>query len=91
MFGMFRLREETSKYVFDCKFFRKLSEYLTMDYQNSFFFITIELSEYRILDQQVRKTIRLSDIGYQTQTIGLSDMDIKKNYQFPSSAQNIIK
>ncbi len=43
---------------------------------------TIVLSEYQILDRQVRKTIRLSDIGNQTQTIGLSDFGFKKKLSF---------
>jgi hypothetical protein len=38
------------------------------------FLKTIELLEYQILGRQVRKTIGLSDIRYQTQMIRLSDI-----------------
>jgi hypothetical protein len=57
-----------------------------MDYRNAFF-KTIGLSEYRILGRQVRKTIGLSDIGYQTQTIRISDIRYKKNYLLPSAGK----
>ncbi len=45
-------------------------------------FSTIRLLEYRISDQQDRETFGLSDIRFQTQTIGYR---IKKNYRLPSS------
>ncbi len=41
-----------------------------MDYQTTFV-LPIRLSEYGISEQKVRKTIRQSDIRYQTQTTGL--------------------
>ncbi len=62
--------------VLAASIFRKLSEYRTMDYQKT----TIGLSEYLISDRKVRKIIRPLDIGYQTQTIGLSDIGYKKSY-----------
>jgi hypothetical protein len=37
-----------------------------------------KLSDYKISGRQVRKTVGLSDIRYQTQTTGLSDIRYKK-------------
>jgi hypothetical protein len=48
-------------------------------------FLTIVLSEYRKFGHQVRKTIGLSDIRYQTQTIRLSNFGyIKKTVDCPA-------
>jgi hypothetical protein len=68
---------ELPSMVLAANIFTKLSEYRNMDYRTHFK-KTIGLAEYRISGRQGWKTIKLSDIGYQTQTIGLADIRYKK-------------
>jgi hypothetical protein len=51
------------------------------------FFATIGLSEYRISDWWIQETIGLSDIESRPQSIGLSDIGLRKNQQLPTSEQ----
>jgi hypothetical protein len=47
-------------------------------------FSAIELSDYQILDWQIRETIGLSNIGSRPQSIGLSDIEFTKNNGLPT-------
>jgi hypothetical protein len=51
----------------DIPIFFKLSDYRNIEYRTG---KLGKLSDYRISDRQIRKTIGLSDIRYETQTIG---------------------
>jgi hypothetical protein len=48
------------------------------------FFSAIELSEYRISYWRIQETIGLSDIGSGPQSIGLSDIGLRKTVGGPS-------
>ncbi len=49
------------------------------------FFRAIGLSEYQLSERRMEKTIGLSDIGFQIQTISLANIG-HKNYWLPNSA-----
>jgi hypothetical protein len=51
-----------------------------------YFISAIELSEYRKSYWRIQETIGLSDIESRPQSIGLSDIGIRKNYRLPTSA-----
>jgi hypothetical protein len=61
-----------------------LSDYRTMAIVMQFFSAT-ELSEYRISYWRIQETIGLPDIGSRPQSIGLSDIGLRKNYRLPTS------
>jgi hypothetical protein len=43
------------------------------------------LSDYQNIEYQIGEFKKLSDIGSRPQSIGLSDIGLRKNYQLPTS------
>jgi hypothetical protein len=56
-----------------------------------FLFSAIGLSEYWISDWRIQETIGLLDIGSRPQSIGLSDIGLRKNYRFRTSDTYMIE
>jgi hypothetical protein len=50
------------------------------------YFSAIGLSEYQISDWRIQETIGLSDMASRPQSIGLSDIGLRKNHRVPTSA-----
>ncbi len=64
----------------------RLSNYRTMAI-GLLFFAAVGLSECWISDWRIQETIRLSDIGFRPQSIGLTDIRLRENHRLPTSAK----